>query len=58
MHEPMCPLAWSITSLNEARPSQIATAPAAMIAIAVVASSLFAKYNPPIATSVAITPVT
>ena len=54
----MWPLAWSITSLNDARPSQIATAPAAMIAIAVVASSLFAKYNPPIATSVAITPVT
>jgi hypothetical protein len=47
-----------MTNLKDARAIQIATLPAATIAIAVVASSLFAKYNPPIATRVAITPVT
>jgi hypothetical protein len=44
--------------MPDARPSQIATAPAATTAIAVVAASLFARYSPPIATSVDITPMT
>ncbi len=46
------------TNLAHVRASQIAMQPAATTAMAVVASSRLTRYRPPIATRVAMTPVT